>query len=162
VAHVTEAGGTVQQGMTDEQRKAVALEYFKRLDAGGDFFKLFAEDARVYFPKWGMANGRVEIEKLFGDVGATLSSIEHHYEYFNYVTNDDVVVVEGTSHGATAEGIEWRGGVTHAGRFCDVFEIRGGKIRRLSIYLDPDYAGADTDRYPWLEEGPSVTESGAQ
>ena len=70
-----------------------------------------ADDARVYFPKWGVADGRAEIKKRFGDVGSTLSAIEHHYEYYNYAFAGDVVVVEGTSHGATA------GGVTHAGRF---------------------------------------------
>ena len=43
-------------------------------------------------------------------------------------------------------------GVTHAGRWCDVFEIRDWKIQRLFIYLDPDYAAADTDRYPWLAD----------
>jgi len=37
-----------------------------------------------------------------------------------------------------------------AGRFCDVFEIRDFKIQRCFIYLDPDYAGKDTARYPWL------------
>ena len=142
--------GAEQQWMTDEQRKSVALEYFKRLDSGGDLLELFAEDARVYFPKWGVANGRAEIDKLFQDVGSTLSSIKHHYEYFNYMIKDDVIVVEGTSHGTTAEDVEWRGGVTHAGRFCDVFEIRDFKIQRLFIYLDPDYAGADTQRYSWL------------
>jgi hypothetical protein len=31
-----------------------------------------------------------------------------------------------------------------------VFEIRDGKIQRCFIYLDPDYAGQDTERYPWL------------
>jgi hypothetical protein len=31
-----------------------------------------------------------------------------------------------------------------------VFEIRDGKIQRCFIYLDPDYAGRDTGRYPWL------------
>ena len=39
--------GTDQQGVTHDQRKAVALEYFRRLDQGGDFFELFADDARV-------------------------------------------------------------------------------------------------------------------
>jgi ketosteroid isomerase-like protein len=153
---------TEQQRMTDEQRKSVALEYFKRLDRGGDLFELFAEDARVYFPKWGVAEGKGEIEKLFGDVGSTLSSIEHHYEYFNYMIVDDTVVVEGTSHGATTGGVEWWGGVTHAGRFCDVFEIRDGKIIRLFIYLDPDYAGTDTDRYPWLRETSQAGEPNTQ
>lgn len=96
--------------MADEQRKSVALEYFKRLDTGGDFFELFADGAREYFPKWDVAHGRTEIEKLFGDVGSTLSSIGHHYEHFTCVIHGDVVVVEGTSHGATADRIEWRGG----------------------------------------------------
>jgi hypothetical protein len=29
-------------------------------------------------------------------------------------------------------------------------EIRDFLIQRCFIYLDPDYAGRDTDRYPWL------------
>ena len=43
-----------------------------------------------------------------------------------------------------------RAGVTHGGRWCDVFEIRDWLIQRCFIYLDPDYAGLDTARYPWL------------
>src|SRR5205085_10319598 len=50
----------------------------------------------------------------------------------------------------TADGTEWRAGVTHAGGWGDVFEVRDFKIQRLYVYLDPDYAGADTARYPWL------------
>ncbi len=139
-----------QQTMTDEQRTSVALEYLKRLDRGENIFDLFADDAQVYFPKWGLANGRAEFEKLFSDLGAILSAIQHDYAYFNYIVQGDHVVVEGTSYGATADGVEWRAGVTHAGRWCDVFEIRDFKIQRVFIYLDPDYAGADTARYPWL------------
>lgn len=141
-----------QQTMTDEQRKSVALEYLKRLDQGKPFFDLFADDAQVYFPKWGLANGRKEFEKLFTDLASILSSIRHDYAYFNYIVQGDSVVVEGTSYGKTAEGVEWRAGVTHAGRWCDVFEIRDFKIQRVFIYLDPDYAGADTARYTWLSK----------
>ena len=43
---------------------------------------------------------------------------------------------------------EWQ-----AGRWCDVFEIRDFLIQRCFIYLDPDYAGKDTARYPWLAAG---------
>jgi len=43
--------------------------------------------------------------------------------------------------------------VTHAGRWCDVFEVRDFLIQRCFIYLDPDYAGIDTARYPWLSAG---------
>jgi SnoaL-like domain len=139
-----------QQSMTAEQRKSVALEYLKRLDHGGDLFALFADDAQVYFPKWGLADGKAAIEQLFSEVGGTLGGIRHDYAYFNYIVQDDTVVVEGTSYGHTAAGVEWRAGVTHSGRWCDVFEIRDFKIQRLFIYLDPDYAGADTARYPWL------------
>ena len=146
--------------MTDEQRKSVALEYLKAFDNGGvtttgeGILALFAEDAQVYFPKWGLANGAEEIGRLFGDVGATLKSIRHDYASFNWVfSGSDVVVVEGTSHGEH-EGGAWRAGVPEwgAGRWCDVFEIRDFRIQRCFIYLDPDYAGADTGRYPWLRQ----------
>ena len=33
-----------------------------------------------------------------------------------------------------------------------MFEIRDFLIQRVFIYLDPDYAGQDTERYPWLAE----------
>ena len=61
----------------------------------------------------------------------------------------DLFACEGTSSGEHVDG-EWRAGVTHAGRWCDVFEVRDFLIQRCFIYLDPDYAGLDTDRYPWL------------
>jgi hypothetical protein len=144
--------------MTDEQRKSVALEYLKAFDNagvtsdGGSILELFATDAQVYFPKWGLASGRDQIGKLFGDVGATLKSIVHHYAEFNWIfSGGDLVVCEGTSHGEHRDGA-WRAGVPDwaAGRWCDVFEIRDWQIQRCFIYLDPDYAGKDTQRYPWL------------
>jgi ketosteroid isomerase-like protein len=143
---------TTPTTMTDEQRKAVALEYLKRLDRGEDFFDLFADDAQLYFPKCPLANGIKEVRETFANVGGILSTITHDYAYFNYLHSGDTVVVEGTSSGHTADGTEWRAGLTHAGRWCDVFEIRDGKIQRLFVYLDPDYADADTARYPWLQD----------
>lgn len=133
--------------MTDEQRKAIALEYLRRLDRGEPFFDLFDDYAQVYFPKWGVAIGHAEIEKLFGDLSGVVSRIQHHSAYFNVIQQGDLVVVEGTTDGATATGVEWR-----TGRWCDVFEIRDFKIQRCYVYLDPDYAGADTERYPWLHD----------
>lgn len=137
-------------GMTDEQRKAVALEYLKRLDRGGDFFELFDEHVQFYFPKVGMSDGIEGLKDAFAKIGSLIKGIKHDYAYFNYVVSGDTVVVEGTSSGHAADGTEFRAGVTHAGRWCDVFEIRDGKIHRLFVYLDPDYAGADTERYGWL------------
>lgn len=137
--------------MTDQQRKALVLEYFKRLDSGGDFLELFAADARVFYPKWGVATGVDEIAELFGDVAEMVTAMQHDYEYFNWVIDDSTVVVEGTSTGEAADGTSWQpDGTPGGGRWCDVFEVADGEIQRLFIYLDPDYAGHDTEQYPWL------------
>jgi hypothetical protein len=148
-----------RETMTDEQRKSVALEYLKAFDNGGvtssgaSILDLFADDAQVYFPKWGLANGKDEIGRMFGDLGGRLKSIRHHYSEFNWIfSGADVLAVEGTSHGEHADG-PWRAGSPEwaAGRWCDVFEIRDWKIQRCFIYLDPDYGAKDTARYPWLK-----------
>ncbi len=53
--------------MTDEQRKSVALQYLKAFDnngvtpTGGSILDLFADDALVFFPKWGLATGKKQI-----------------------------------------------------------------------------------------------------
>ena len=50
--------------MTDEDRKALVVEYLKAFDRagvtsdGGSILDLFADDAQVYFPKGGVAKGR--------------------------------------------------------------------------------------------------------
>src|SRR5258708_410601 len=92
------------QNMTDEQRKSVALEYLKAFDhggvtsTGGSILDLFADDAQVYFPKWGIAEGKAEIGKMFAEVGGTLKAIKHDYSSFNWVfSGGDTIVAEGTS-----------------------------------------------------------------
>ncbi len=137
--------------MNDEQRKAIALAYFRRVDRGESVLDLFDEHAQMYFPKWGIARGRGEIEKLFSDLGRILEWFEHDTAYANFVQQGETVVVEGTSHGKTKGGFEWRAGVSHAGRWCVVFKISDFQIQRYFVYLDPDYEGADTARYPWLK-----------
>jgi hypothetical protein len=148
------------QTMTDEQRKSVAVEYLKAFDnagvtsTGASILDLFADDAQVYFPKWGVASGKEQIGTLFAEVGATLKSVTHHYAYFNWIfSGSDLLVCEGTSHGEHRDGA-WHAGNPPwgAGNWCDVFEIRDWKIQRVYIYLDPDYAGQDTSRYPWLSK----------
>ena len=149
------------QTMTDEQRKSVAIEYLKAFDnggvtsTGGSILDLFAEDAQVYFPKWGLANGKEQIGQCFGDVGGTLKSIVHHYSNFNWIFSGSryrssaraaAMASTRTGHGGPA----CRNGA--AGRWCDVFEIRDWKIQRCFIYLDPDYAAQDTARYPWIKK----------
>ena len=146
--------------MTDEQRKSVALEYLKAFDnkgvtsTGGSILDLFADDAQVFFPKWGLATGKAQIGQLFTDFGGGIKSILHDYATFNWIMTgtDTLRRARARARACTQDGA-WRAGVTHAGRWCDVFEVRDFLIQRCFIYLDPDYAGLDTARYPWLSAG---------
>lgn len=141
---------TMTPSAAAEDRKSVAVSYFKLMDAGESFLHLFDEQAYVYFPKHQPARGIKEVEQLFADLWPMFSSIVHDNAYFNYIQAEDFIVAEGMTYGELADGTTWRGGVGLGGRFCNVFEIRDGKIQRLHIYLDPDYGDKDTARYPWL------------
>ena len=144
--------------MTDEQRKSVALEYLKAFDnggvtsTGGSILDLFAEDAQVYFPKWGLATGKAEIGKLFGDVGGRSS---RSLTTTRISTGSSPAATCLSSRARATASIRTVRGAREsrmgAGRWCDVFEIRDWLIQRCFIYLDPDYAGRDTARYPWLK-----------
>src|SRR5258705_4309425 len=146
----------IARPMTDTERKTVALEYLKAFDnagvtdSGGSILELFAEDAQVYFPKWGVAKGRDEIGRMFGDVGGTLKSILHDYDAFNYVmTGTDTFAIEWTSVGDHRDGSCKAGEPEHGpGRWCDGFEVRAGRNQRCSIYPNPTSPGKATVRNP--------------
>src|SRR4026209_2485265 len=111
--------------MTDEQRKSIALEYLKAFDNkgvtsnGGSIMDLFADDAQVFFPKWGLATGKAQIMRLFTDFGGEITHILHDYATFNWImTGTDTFAVEGTSFGEQKNGPS-RAGRTHAGRWRD-------------------------------------------
>jgi hypothetical protein len=146
--------------MTRDQRKQIVLEYMKGIDRPCDIMHLFADDAEVYFPKWGIASGRKQIERLFSDIGTLLASLKHDYAHFNWIADGDVIAVEGTSVGETKDGVRFRAGVSHAGLFTDIFEIRDFKIQRVYVYLDPDYWGTNTAPYPWLDRKETWPKSG--
>jgi len=138
--------------MTDDQRRTLIVDYFNTFDAGGDVLQYFHPDARVWFPKWGLAVGVEQIEKMFADLGGAMRRIDHHVTELTYIfTGGGLCAVEGVTHGEHRDG-SWRAGEPQwgAGRWCDVFEINDWKIQRCYIYLDPDYANQDTQRYTWL------------
>lgn len=144
--------------MTDEERRALVTAYLAAFDNGGTghdgvgVLDYFADDARFRFPKWGLAVGRPMIGELFADLGATVHAVTHHFSSFTWIhSGGDVLAVEGTTHGRHRDG-RWEAGRPEwgAGHWCGVFEVRDRLIHRASIYLDPDYAGQDVDRYPWL------------
>lgn len=130
---------------------ATVKEYFVRLDAGrADLFDLFAEDFQCYFPKFGIGKGRADLAELATGLSGTLISVSHDIGSMKFFEGSDFVVVEGTTQGVHVDGTTWSGGETAGGRYCNVFEFRDdGLIKRMHIYLDPDYAGHDVDRFLW-------------
>ena len=106
----------------------------------------------MYFPKWGIAEGKEQIGKLFGDVGGTLKSIKHDYASFNWVfSGGDTIVAEGTSYGEHQDG-PWRAGRTGMGRRALVRRVRDPRLPHPAVlHLPrPRLRGQDADRYPWL------------
>ena len=129
---------------------AIAEEFYRRADAGrADLPDLFTEDAEIFFPKFGIARGRTAILRLSGGLMTAVASLEHLMDELRYLEVGGTVVVEGTTRGTTHAGGSWHGGQTPGGRFCSVFELDGGLISRMYIYLDPDYTSADRDRFLW-------------
>ncbi len=114
---------------------------------------LFADDAPVYFPKWGLAHGKAEIGKWLSELGPTIKN--DHAPLFAlqfHLLRRRLCGVWGhqpwrASRWAVARGRARMGG----GALVRRAEIRDWKIQRCFIYLDPDYAGKDTERYPWLK-----------
>ena len=129
-----------KQTMTDEQRKSVVIEYLKAFDNGGEtsdggsILDLFADDAQVYFPKWGIANGKEQIGKMFrrrrrhAEIDrAPLFAFQLDLLRQRFRRRARARVK------ASIATAPWRAGVPEhgAGRWCDVFEIRDWKIQRV-------------------------------
>lgn len=143
--------------MSDTSQKsdlvAVAVEYFRRSDAGrADIVDLFTDDVQIYFPKFGVGQGKAAYFDLAKGLLSVLASLAHDIDDFRCVASGNTVVVEGTTYGAAKDGAQWAGGKTSGGRFCSVFEFRDGLISRMHIYLDPDYLGANTAGFLWSDD----------
>jgi hypothetical protein len=129
-----------------------AKEYYRRIDAGRpDTVDLFTDDVEIYFPKFGVGKGKQAFFDLGAGFAEMVASIEHKMNELKYLTSGATVVVEGTTRGVTRAGSSWDGGKTPGGRFCSVFEFEDALIRRMYIYLDPDYGGANNAGFVWGE-----------
>jgi ketosteroid isomerase-like protein len=140
-----------QVGEADRNRwLGVINEYFLRADAGrSDILDLFADDFEFYFPKFGISTGKAAFAQFLDGFTGNVASIMHKTGEFRYIHAGNTVVVEGTTVGVLHRGGTWDGGKTPGGRFCSVFEIAGGVITRMYVYLDPDYGGADRALFLW-------------
>jgi hypothetical protein len=74
-----------KQTMTDEQRKSdlKAFDNDGVTSTGGSILDSVRIRRAGRFSQVGLATGTEQIGKLFGDVGATIKSIVHHYSHFN-------------------------------------------------------------------------------
>ena len=132
----------------------VAIEYFRLLDArDARLFDLFADDAEFYYPKYGRGVGKAALGEIAAKLGEVRASAEHDVESYLFLGSGEHLAVEGTTTGVLKDGRRWAAGETPAGRFCNVFQIRDGLIRRLHVYLDPDLAGAHQEGFLWGREG---------
>jgi ketosteroid isomerase-like protein len=121
--------------------------YFRKVDTNDPtILDIFTDDVQIFFPKMGLAHGKAALVKFSEILMNHLESIEHDIEAFNYIISGNVVVVEGTERGLTRQGIRWPDSVVSQGRFCNVFEFDGRLIRRVHVYVDPDFTSADRDR----------------
>jgi ketosteroid isomerase-like protein len=138
--------------LSDEQKIAIAREYFRLSDLGDPkILELFHADATFYFPKFGVGRGKSSILDMVAGFAGVLEWIRHDQAKFVFIPSGDRLAVEGVSAGKMRSG-SWKGGETVGGRFCNVFEFRGERIARLYVYLDPDYLGEDEPRFRWGRE----------
>ncbi|MDQ1095563.1 MULTISPECIES: nuclear transport factor 2 family protein [Chryseobacterium] len=135
-------------GIRHKQKQNVEL-YFKKVDAGefdAVYYQLFTEDVELYFPKFGFAYGKAGIRKFCEAMAAYVKSLTHDIENFNYVVSGNMVVVEGREAGVNADNKPFPDNVTAFGKFCNVFEFDGDLIKRVHIYVDPDFTSEDAVR----------------
>ncbi|NMO13779.1 nuclear transport factor 2 family protein [Pyxidicoccus fallax] len=131
---------------TDARVQAV-ISYFRKVDArDASLLDLFTDDVQFCFPKFGLVHGKAALARFGQVMAGALERLEHDIDGFNYIVSGDFVVVEGTERGVTRKGVHWPDGVISQGRFCNVFQFEGPLIRRVHVYVDPDFTSADQER----------------
>jgi ketosteroid isomerase-like protein len=142
-------GGFMIDDISNKRIDAVNA-YFRKVDAGDStVLDLLTDDVQIFFPKLGLGHGKDTMVRFSQVLMSDLESIEHDFSAFNYICSGNYVVVEGKERGITRTGIRWPDGIVSEGRFCNVFEFEGALIRRLHVYVDPDFASADHSRVAW-------------
>ncbi|SDW10332.1 nuclear transport factor 2 family protein [Paenibacillus sp. CF384] len=143
----------MNQNELQERRIETAINYFRYVDNGDPtLVSLFEDDATLYFPKLGLANGKAEIGLIAQGFGSEIIEIIHDIENFNIMPSGDFVIIEGQVKGVTHSGGAFPDNVFSQGRFCNVFEFNGEFIKRLHIYEDPDFNSADIPRVEWAKK----------
>ena len=79
----------------------------------------------------------------------SLQRIEHDFDRMTFHVAGDHVIVEGFEGGVMADGTPWPVEGRSEGRFANVFEFDGALIKRVFIYVDPDFPSANDAGFLW-------------
>ncbi|MEU6140236.1 nuclear transport factor 2 family protein [Streptomyces sp. NPDC047081] len=140
-----------------KRRQEIAISYFRMVDAGNPaVVDFFTEDARMFYPKFGIARGKAQIGAFTQGLARGIASLEHEIDGFTVLSSGNHVIVEGAEKGTTTSGVDFPDGVSSFGLFCNVFEFEGELIKRIHIYVDPDFANTHAEGVAW---GKSVQDS---
>jgi len=138
----------------NQQRIAVVIDYFRKVDAGDpSIMDLLTDDIQMYFPKFGVGYGKADVGRAVQGMMSSLRKIEHDFDRMNILVSGDHVVVEGFEGGISANGTPWPVEGRSEGRYCNVFQFDGLKIKRLHIYVDPDFDSTHEERFLWPTVG---------
>jgi ketosteroid isomerase-like protein len=130
-----------------EKRIEIVKNFYAKLDqADASLLDLFAEDVVLFFPKFGTAQGKSSLGELGKRFALEIDKIQHIQDAFAFLSDGDTIVLEGQMRGVMQNGDRWP--TSEAGRhhFCTVFVFEDLLIKRVSIYLDPDFNLEDKKR----------------
>lgn len=135
---------------TQTRREEIVINYFRMVDAGDPaLIDIFTEDAQMFYPKFGFASGKAQIGAFAQGLGRGITSLEHDIEGFTVLSSGNHVIVEGEERGTTTSGVDFPDGVSSFGLFCNVFEFEGELIKRIHVYVDPDFANTHAEGVAW-------------
>lgn len=128
----------------------VAVQYFRLVDSGDpSVIDLFTDDAQMFYPKFGYARGKEQIGAFARGLGRGISRLQHEIDGFTVITSGNYVVIEGAENGVTTSGVDFPDQTSSFGLFCNVFEFDGLLIKRVHVYVDPDFANTHEDGVAW-------------
>ena len=134
-------------------RVDVAKEYFRRIDNGDPaILDIMTDDVEAYFPKYGVGYGKADFMEIAKGLMGSLQSIKHDLDRMTFHEIGDFLIAEGFESGVMADGTPWPIEGRSEGRFVNVFGFSGNAIKRVYIYVDPDFATRDKARFLWRDK----------
>lgn len=119
----------------------LAKRYYELVNKGDfsedTYYKLFAADVELFYPKFGFGKGREGIAHFTKHIRQVINFLSFELAKFNFV------VAEGYEVGQTTNGIDFPNHENSFGKFATVFEFHAGQITRMHCYVDPDLGGQD-------------------